>query len=239
MSSINGISNEETTQLVTAMMGMSIAKDTLQKVVGSDGMEFEIIYQALIDYITQDTDNDTLKNLLSSTSNSSNTISADELKAMLNNGTSYAASTNKVSNINYTGDAYMDEIYSTVEKYANKYGVDSNLILSVIKAESNFDSTVTSSAGAQGLMQLMPFNSEAYGVTNPYDIDENINAGVQLLKQYLDMYDGDTQMALAAYNAGPGTLQRRGVSSASDFYKLPSETQNYVPKIMGYLNSGF
>ena len=84
-------------------------------------------------------------------------------------------------------------------------------------------------------MQLMDFNSEAYGVNNPFDIDENINAGVQHIKSYLDLYDGNVEMALMAYNAGPGTVERRGVNSVSDLYKMPEETQNYVTKIMGQL----
>ena len=244
MSSINGISNEDSTKLATLMMGLSLAKETLQKYVGSDGMEFEIIYQSLLDYMAQKTDDGSLKNLLGATGSSNKgTVSAEELKNMLNNGVNYASATNKVSNTiqtapissSYTSN---DTINSVVQKYANKYGVNSNLILSVIKAESDFNPRCTSWAGAQGLMQLMPENSRHYGVTDPYDIDQNINAGTQLLKQYLDMYDGNTEMALAAYNAGPGTLQRRGVTSASDFYKLPSETRNYVPKVMGYYKNG-
>lgn len=244
MSSINGISNEDSTKLATMMMGLQLGKETLQKYVGSDGMEFEIIYQSLLDYMAQKVNDGSLKNLLGAAGSSNQgTISAEELKNMLNNGTSYAAATNKVSNTTQTtstSNSYTsnDTINSVVQKYANKYGVNSNLILSVIKAESDFDPKCTSWAGAQGLMQLMPENSRSYGVTNPYDIDQNINAGTQLLKQYLDIYGGNTEMALAAYNAGPGTLQRRGVTSASDFYKLPSETRNYVPKVMGYYNNG-
>lgn len=244
MSSINGISNEDSTKLATMMMGLSLGKEALKKYVGSDGMEFEIIYQSLLDYMMQRTDDSNLKNLLGATGSSNKgTISADELKNMLNNGTSYAAATNKVSNTTQTtpvSNSYTsnDTINSVVQKYANKYGVNSNLILSVIKAESDFNPRCTSGAGAQGLMQLMPENSRYYGVTDPYDIDQNINAGTQLLKQYLDMYGGNTEMALAAYNAGPGTLQQRGVSSTRDFYKLPSETRHYVPKVMGYYNNG-
>lgn len=244
MSSINGISNDDATKLATAMMGLSLAKDTLQKYVGSDGMEFEVIYQSLIDYMMKKTDDSSLKNLLGvSTSSGSRTISADELKNMLNNGTSYAATINKVSGTSSKSAALKSstgsaEIDAAIQKYANKYGVDANLIRSIIKAESDFNPNCTSSVGAQGLMQLMPENSRYYGVTDPYDIDQNINAGTQLLKQYLNMYNGDTQMALAAYNAGPGTLKTRGVTSSNHFYKLPTETRNYVPKVMGYYNSG-
>ena len=241
MSSVNGISNEDATKMATAIMGLSLAKNTLQKYVGSDGMEFEIIYQSLLDYMMSKTDDNSLKALFQSSGSKGNTISADELKAMINNGKNYADTTSRVSNVSSvpsSGNTSMDKIHSAVEKYSKQYGLNSNLILSVIKAESDFDPTCTSSVGAAGLMQLMPENSRYYGVTDPYDIEQNISAGTQLLKSYLDMYGGNTEMALAAYNAGPGTLQRRGVSSSSDFYKLPSETRNYVPKVMGYYNSG-
>ena len=135
-----------------------------------------------------------------------------------------------------TSSASMDEIISIVDKYSSKYGVDKNLVLAIIKHESNFDPNVVSSAGAKGLMQLMDFNSEAYGLTNPFDIDQNINAGVQHIKSYLDLYDGNVELALMAYNAGPGTVSRRGVNSIDDLYKMPQETQNYVTKIMKQLN---
>lgn len=126
----------------------------------------------------------------------------------------------------------VEKIYSTVDKYSQKYGVDRNLILSIIKQESNFNPNAVSSAGAKGLMQLMDFNSDAYGVTNPFDVDQNIEAGVKHIKDYLNMFDGNLEMALMAYNGGPGTMERRGVKSSSDLYKMPQETQNYVPKIL-------
>ncbi|MBP3917396.1 lytic transglycosylase domain-containing protein [Clostridium sp.] len=125
-------------------------------------------------------------------------------------------------------------IYNTVEKYSKELDIDKDLILSIIKQESNFNPKVTSSAGAKGLMQLMDFNSETYGVSDPYNIEENIKGGTRLLKDYLNMYDNDVEMALMAYNGGPGTMERRGVTSAEDLYKMPEETQNYVPKVLNY-----
>lgn len=116
-----------------------------------------------------------------------------------------------------------------------RVGENKNLILAIIKQESNFNPNAESGVGAKGLMQLMAFNSEAYGVKNPFDIDENINAGVKHIKSYLDKYNGNVEMALMAYNAGPGTMARRGVNSPSDLYKMPEETQNYVPKIMSQI----
>ncbi|MBD7915949.1 lytic transglycosylase domain-containing protein [Clostridium sp. Sa3CUN1] len=148
-----------------------------------------------------------------------------------------------ISTLNNNLDTYsledtsvsVEDIYSTVDKYCNKYGVDKNLVLAIIKQESNFNPNAVSSAGAKGLMQIMDFNLESYGVNDPFDIDENIEAGVKHIKSYLDMYDGNVEMALMAYNAGPGTVQRRGVTSLNDLYKMPAETQNYVAKIMKQL----
>lgn len=142
------------------------------------------------------------------------------------------------STLSNRSDADMQKIYSAVDSAAKKYGVDSNLILAVIKQESDFDSNSTSGVGAAGLMQIMPENFSSLGITDQYDVDQNINGGTKLLKEYLDQYGGSPEMALMAYNGGPGTMQRRGVSSVSDLYKMPEETQNYVPKVMGYYRSG-
>ncbi|MFW2489583.1 lytic transglycosylase domain-containing protein [Clostridium chromiireducens] len=134
--------------------------------------------------------------------------------------------------------ADIEKIYGAVDSASKKYGVDSNLILAIIKQESNFDSSSTSGVGATGLMQIMPQNFAHLGISNGYDVDQNINGGTKLLKEYLDKYNGNAEMALMAYNGGPGTMQKRGVSSANDLYKMPLETQNYVPKVMGYYRSG-
>lgn len=136
-------------------------------------------------------------------------------------------STNKDENVN-------SKIESAIEKSAKKYGVDEKLIRAIIKVESNFDPNCVSSAGAKGLMQLMPFNCTDLGVTDPFDIEQNIDGGTRHIKEYLNMYDGDVQMALAAYNGGPGRMASRGVKSIDDLYKMPKETQAYVPKVMNY-----
>lgn len=130
------------------------------------------------------------------------------------------------------------KIYAAVRDASKKYGVSENLILAVIKQESDFDSTCTSGVGAAGLMQIMPSNYSHLGITDPYDVEQNVNGGTKLLKEYMDMYNGDIEMALMAYNGGPGTMSMRGVKSSSDLYKMPLETQNYVPKVMGYYNNG-
>lgn len=127
-----------------------------------------------------------------------------------------------------------ERIENAVELYSNQHGVDSNLVKAIIKVESNFDPNVVSSAGAKGLMQLMPENCKALGVEDPFNIEQNIEGGVKHIKEYIDRYDGDIEMALMAYNGGPTRMMNRGVTSIDDIYKMPKETQNYVPKVMSY-----
>ncbi|NEZ46822.1 lytic transglycosylase domain-containing protein [Clostridium niameyense] len=122
-------------------------------------------------------------------------------------------------------------IENAVEKAARKYGIDRNLIKAVIKQESDFNPNCVSHAGAKGLMQLMPGTAREVGVSDPFDIEQNIDGGTKYLKNMLNIY-GNTKLALAAYNAGPGTLKWRGVKNDSDISRLPSETRHYVKNIM-------
>lgn len=124
-----------------------------------------------------------------------------------------------------------ERIEKAIADASNKYGVNANLIRAIIKTESNFNPNAVSPAGAKGLMQLMPCNIEHYGVNDPFNIEQNIDAGTRHIKDYLKTYNYDLNMALAAYNFGPGNMSSRGISSSSDFYKLPSETKNYLAKI--------
>ncbi|MEW9096304.1 MAG: lytic transglycosylase domain-containing protein [Clostridiaceae bacterium] len=127
-----------------------------------------------------------------------------------------------------------DNIEEIVEKASKKFSVDKDLIMAVIKQESDFDPTVTSTAGAMGLMQLMPDTAKYLGVNDPYDTEQNINGGTKYLRELLDVYGNRKELALAAYNAGPGTLQSRGVKEASQIERLPYETRDYVNKVMKY-----
>jgi len=130
-----------------------------------------------------------------------------------------------------TGDQGIDKL---IHDNGNRYGVDPYLIYCVISQESSFKSKATSPKGAHGLMQLMPKTAVRYGVTNRSDAAQNIMGGTHYLKDLLQLFNGQLELALAGYNAGEGAVIKHG-------YKIPpyAETQAYVRLIsMRYLRKG-
>ncbi|MGA9508947.1 MAG: lytic transglycosylase domain-containing protein [Candidatus Sulfotelmatobacter sp.] len=117
------------------------------------------------------------------------------------------------------------DIDNAIEQAAARHNVDPNLVRAVVKVESNFNPNAVSRKGAMGLMQLMPSTARQLKVNNPFDPEQNVDAGVRHLKQLLESYGGDIKLTLAAYNAGAGAVAR---SSGVPRY---AETQNYVRRI--------
>lgn len=214
-SSVNNAENVLKYQLLTQM---------LKSTVGEDSPAFGAVMESIMNSM-----------------NGENGVGADALGLSSLNGDlsqlGYGAGEPLQNAYSYVKDSVSTgntSIDSAIKTAAQKYNVDPEFIKAIIKQESDFDPKSVSSAGAMGLMQLMPENCKDYGVSNPYDINQNIDAGTRQLKDYLNMYSNNKEMALAAYNAGPTRMRRRGITDTSQFGKLPNETQNYVKKVMNY-----
>lgn len=223
--STSGISNEQLT-------GMSMLGNSTSETSNESNLAFALMMQNL---------SNSKENNLKSTNNISTaqeTITGknlEEIAMRLDNNSriTYNNGKNGYNSVNTnSNNETMKRIYNAVNNAASKYGVDPNLILSIIKHESDFQPEVTSSAGATGLMQIMPGNYADNNITNGYDIDQNVNGGTKLLKNCLDLYGGNLEMGLMAYAAGPGTMNKRGVTCGDDLYKMPDETKKAVPEII-------
>ncbi|WP_041971065.1 lytic transglycosylase domain-containing protein [Geobacter sp. OR-1] len=123
-----------------------------------------------------------------------------------------------------------DTVHEIISRASQKYGVDEALIKAVIKVESNFKQSAVSQAGAQGLMQLMPATAKGLGVSDSFNPEQNIMAGTRFLKDMINRYHGNLDSALAAYNWGPGNVDKKGTVS------LPQETRAYLAKVKTYYN---
>lgn len=121
---------------------------------------------------------------------------------------------------------------SIFKEAAEKYGVSERLLKAIAYTESGFQADVTSSSGAMGIMQLMPSTASAYGVADPYDAYQNIMGGAAVLKDLLNMFQGNQSLAIAGYNAGCGNVKKYG--GVPPF----TETQNYVAKVTSLMQTG-
>jgi soluble lytic murein transglycosylase-like protein len=127
---------------------------------------------------------------------------------------------------NFRGRAFSpQDIDAAIDQAASRHNVDPNLVRAVIKVESNFNPNAVSRKGAMGLMQLMPQTARQLKVANPFDPQQNVDAGVRHLKQLMENYGGDVKLTLAAYNAGQGAVAR---SAGVPHF---AETRNYVKRI--------
>jgi soluble lytic murein transglycosylase-like protein len=118
------------------------------------------------------------------------------------------------------------QVDALVNQNASQWNVDPALVKAIIANESGFNANATSDVGAQGLMQLMPGTANGLGVTNAYDPAQNVWGGTKYIKGLLDRFNGDVRKAVAAYNAGPGAVEKYG--------GVPpyAETQNYVQNVL-------
>lgn len=141
-------------------------------------------------------------------------------------GVSTSNETSISNNVKAGSSTINNDYKSIIEKASATYGVPAKLIESVIKHESSFNPNAVSSAGATGLMQLMPATAKFLGVSNAFNPEQNIMGGTKYLSQLMKKYNGDISMTLAAYNAGPGNV--------SKYDGIPpfKETQNYVKKVI-------
>ena len=146
---------------------------------------------------------------------------------------SYQSANARIAAANFGGTATTaGDVDSAIEQAAARHNVDPNLVRAVVKVESNFNPNAVSRKGAMGLMQLMPATARQLKVKNPFDPEQNVDAGVRHLKQLLESYGGDVKLTLAAYNAGAGAVAR---SSGVPRY---AETQNYVRRITNLYYGG-
>jgi soluble lytic murein transglycosylase len=123
-----------------------------------------------------------------------------------------------------------DKYDRLIQVASEKHGIDFFLVKAMIKAESDFNPWAVSKKGAMGLMQIMPFNFNTLKISDPFDPWENIRGGTRYLKYLMNRFDGKLPLALAAYNAGPGVVDR--------YRRIPpyTETENYVKKVMKFYN---
>lgn len=159
-------------------------------------------------------------------------VITDIIKTTFTNAASASAVKDSSDNSD-TFESYMTTTYTLDDIFniaADKYGISRDLLKAVAKTESEFREDVVSYCGAKGFMQLMPQTAQSLGVSDSFDPVQNIMGGAKLLSELMDKYDGDTSLALAAYNGGVGNVAKHG--------GVPSFCEKYVEKVTSYINSG-
>lgn len=146
--------------------------------------------------------------------------------------TSNVSSTNGTSGTLSQNGTLTTTLKDIFQRASEKYNISYDFLVAVAKAESDFNPKCVSSAGAKGIMQIMPYEAKELGITDVYDAEQNIMGAAKLLKAHLKKFDGDTTLAAAAYNAGSGRVKQYG--GVPPF----TETQNYVKKIASYMKQG-
>ncbi len=177
-----------------------------------------------------------LSQYMSDTSSENNALA----QVMPADALSQLSSLSGLTNMSFSSESVSDRAPSAydelIQQASAKYGVDSSLIQAVIQTESGFKADAQSGSGAKGLMQLMDGTARGLGVSNSFDPAQNIDGGTKYLSMLLNKYNGNEQVALAAYNAGPGRVDRAGIRTNEQLIEnleaLPEETQRYVAKVL-------